>query len=90
MSVTRASSELYGLGAAIHEDDCEIRERKLPSYGKVLRSFMAYYSKENVKGPASKNKAAKATFEQVKIHYERACVPLQLERNCVRMIKKLY
>ena len=90
MNTTRASIELYGIGHGITQDDKKIPGAKLPTRREVLRSFMAHYNEESKKNSVSKERAAKATFLEVRPHYEKAGIPHQAEKNCTRLIKHLH
>lgn len=94
MDSNRSKTEVWGIGPMITADDKIISGKKLPSNLQTLRCFMANYNDE-VKTekrmhPPAMRSAAKATLETVRAHFQKASVPMQEDKNCIRIILDLY
>lgn len=84
MVETRKSTELFGLGPAITEEDSEINGSRLPTYGQVLRCFLYYYKNQR------KGTAAKSVFPKIEMHYIKAGITMSSNCHCCEKIESLY
>ena len=86
---TRQSTSIYGLGAAITQEDSKITGARLPTCRQVLRTLMFTIEKG---APVNRTKweCSKTVLSTVKKFYEKANIPMISERKaCEKMLKLL-
>ena len=76
------------------QEHLSIKGTRLPTHNQVLLCHLSYIEKyrsdDNTKQNNCVVPSAKATFEQVKIHYLKANIEMLSEQQCIILIKKLH
>src|SRR6218665_2157676 len=92
---TRRTTELFGLGPAICNDDATITGCRLPTCLQVLRCMMYHCNKSantdrtGDVGATSHFATAKLVLQQIATIYEKANIPMVFQRRCCEKIIKL-
>lgn len=83
---TRLKGMVYGLGAAISEEDSCISGARLPTCGQVLRCMM-WHMQEGLKLKQSKWESAKLVLPKVLVFFAKANLPVISEiKACEKII----
>ena len=92
---TRQSTDVFGLGPAISNDDATITGCRLPTTVQVLRCMMyhcnmaASTARPGAVGATSRFITAKLVLQQIAIFYEKGNIPMVSERRACEKIVKL-
>jgi hypothetical protein len=87
-SSTRQTSQIYGLGSGICEDDAEIRCSKLPSNRQIIRCTMWH-----IQNPENSNQtkwqSGNLVLQKIIPFYQKANLPMISDKKCIEKILKL-
>ena len=87
MAKTRKSTDIFGLGPGINDNDANITGSKLPNEMQVLRC-MLFHIKNGSSENRTQNEAAKIVLQQIETFYAKANIPLVSEwYACQRLVK---
>ena len=78
MAKTRKSTDIFGLGPGINDNDANITVSKLPNEMQVLRC-MLFHIKNGSSKKRTQNEAAKIVLQQIETFYAKANIPLVSE-----------
>lgn len=85
---TRNAQAVFGLGAAVTLEDKHIRGARLPSANDVLRCMM-FHCREGNTINRTRYQSAKLVLEEVMPFYDKANIPMLVEKKCCAKIVKL-